>query len=199
MKRLFLLLLTITLVQQINGQNMENSLTSNQNNQTDSLNMTKQHINTFSLNPYRWVLKNRISKGFDELNKQNYHYLTNLFADNIIYEFEGEHSLGGTRTSKIGVEKWFERLLRLLPSQFVINSITVSGPMWNTTAIIEFTDTVTPKFGPSYENNGIQVVNLCFGKAYKIHTYVNTNKIITALNILYDNGIIEAKADKIEE
>lgn len=156
-------------------------------------------VNTFSLNPYRWILKTRIIKGFDELNKQNYHYLTNLFADNVTYEFEGEHSLGGTRISKAGVEKWFDRLFRLLPSKFVINSISVSGPMWNTTAIIEFTDTVTPKFGQSYNNNGIQVVKLSFGKVYKIHTYVNTNKVINALNILYDNRIQEAKADKIEE
>lgn len=162
-------------------------------------NQINHKAKTFSINPYRWVLKKRIVKGFDELNKQNYHYLTNLFDDNVIYEFEGEHSLGGTRTSKIGVEKWFERLLRLLPSKFVINSITVSGPMWNTTVIIEFTDTVTPKFGQPYKNNGIQVVNLKFGKAYRIHTYANTNKIISALNILYENGINEAKAAKIEE
>jgi ketosteroid isomerase-like protein len=162
-------------------------------------NQTIPKVNTFSLNPYRWILKTRILKGFDELNRQNYHYLTNLFDDNVNYEFEGEHSLGGTRTSKVGVEKWFDRLLRLLPSKFVINSIAVTGSIWNTIAIIEFSDTVTPTFGQPYINNGIQVVKLRFGKAYKIHTYVNTNKVINALNILYDNGIQEAKADIIEE
>ena len=162
-------------------------------------NQTTHKVNTFSLNPYRWILKTRIIKGFDELNKQNYHYLTNLFDDNVNYEFEGDHSLGGTRISKRGVEKWFERLLRLLPSKFVVNSIVVSGPIWDTTAIIEFTDTVTPKFGQPYINNGIQVIKLHFGKVLKVHTYVNTNKVINALTVLYDNGIIEAKADKIEE
>ena len=161
-------------------------------------NQINHNAKTFSLNPYRWILKTRIVKGFNELNKQNYHYLTNLFDENVQYEFEGDHTLGGSRTSKIGVEKWFERLLLLLPSQFSINSITVSGPVWETTAIIEFTDTVTPKFGQPYKNNGIQVVKLKFGKAYKIHTYVNTYKIITALNILYENGIIEAKADSCD-
>jgi ketosteroid isomerase-like protein len=161
--------------------------------------MENHNVKTFSLNPYRFVLKKRILRGFNELNKQNYHYLTNLFANNVVYEFEGEHSLGGKRISKEGVEKWFERLLRLLPGRFVINSIYISGPIWNTIAIIEFTDTVTPKFGQPYKNNGIQAVRLRFGKAYNIHTYVNTSNIINALNILYDNGIQEAKANKIEE
>jgi ketosteroid isomerase-like protein len=160
---------------------------------------SKTHLNLFSINPYRWVLKLKIIKGFEELNLRNYTYLTGLFADNVIYEFEGDHTLGGTRISKKGVEKWFDRLFRLLPSKFIVNSITVSGSMWNTTTIIEFTDTVTPHFGQSYTNNGIQIVKLRFGKAYKIHTYVNTQKIITALNILYENGVLEAKADKIEE
>lgn len=157
------------------------------------------NIHTLSINPYRWILKSRIVKGFEELNKQNYKYLTGLFNDNVVYTFEGDHALGGTRISKAGVEKWFDRLFRLLPSKFIINSITVSGPMWNTTTIIEFTDTVTPRFGQPYTNNGIQVVKLRFGKVYKIHAYVNTHKIITALNTLYDNGVPEAKADKIEE
>lgn len=162
-------------------------------------NIIQHNVNTFSLNPYRWILKSRILKGFNELNKQNYHYLTNLFADEIVYEFEGEHSLGGKRISKKGVEKWFERLILLLPSKFLINSISISGPLWNTTAFIEFTDSVTPKFGQPYKNNGIQVVKLRFGKAYNIHTYVDTEKIIKALTTLYDNGIEEAMADKIEE
>jgi ketosteroid isomerase-like protein len=154
---------------------------------------------SFSLNPYRWVLKSKIIKGYDELNKRNYKYVTNLFDERVIYEFEGDHSLGGTRISRQGVEKWFERLFRLLPGKFVVNSVIVSGPIWDTTAVIEFTDTVTPQFGPAYQNNGIQVVKLKFGTAYKIHTYVNTHRIINALNILYENGISEAKSEKIEE
>lgn len=159
----------------------------------------KEIVNTFSINPYRLVLKRKILKGFDELNKGNYTYITNLFASDVVYHFEGDHCLGGTRVSRAGVEKWFERLLRLLPSKFNIYSITISGPMWKTRAIMEFTDSVTPQYGSPYVNNGIQVVELSFGVAKKIHTYVDTNKVCTALNVLYDNGVVEAAAPKIEE
>lgn len=161
--------------------------------------MSKHSANTFSFNPYRFVLKRKIIRGFDELSQQNYKYLTNLFADDVVYKFEGDHALGGTRISKRGVEKWFERLLRLLPGKFIIYSITVSGPVWDTKAIVEFSDTVSPKFGKAYTNNGIQVVHLRFGKVYHVHTYVDTSKIEYALNVLFENGIAEARAEKIEE
>ncbi|MBN2762312.1 MAG: hypothetical protein JXR41_04410 [Bacteroidales bacterium] len=151
--------------------------------------------NNYFLNPYKKNLKRKILNGFDQLSEGNYKPLTQLFADDVHYCFEGTHCLGGERHSKEAVELWFERLLRLLPSKFKINSILIYGMPWNTDVIIEFTDTVSPAYSPSYTNNGIQKAKIVWGKAKDIHTYVDTYKIQTALQKLSENGISEASAE----
>lgn len=156
-------------------------------------------MKSFSVNPYKWIVKSKIIRGFKDLSNGDYAYVLSLMSNDVVYEFEGDHALGGTRVSKTGVEKWFKRLIKLLPGKFELHGIYISGPIWNTKAVVEFTDTVTPQYGDTYQNNGVQVASLKFGKVKKVHTYVNTNKVISALNTLYKNGIIEANTTKIEE
>jgi ketosteroid isomerase-like protein len=153
--------------------------------------------NSFLFNPFKTVLKRKILSGFDQLNRGNYKPLVNLFADNVHYWFGGDHSLGGERYSKHAVELWFERLLRLLPSNFKINSLSIYGPPWRTDVIIEFTDTVSPAYGAFYTNHGIQKIKIVWGKAVDIRTYVDTYKVQTALKILSENGIEEASAPPV--
>ena len=151
----------------------------------------------FTINPYKIVVRQKILKSFSELNKFNSAELLNSLSDDATYRFEGDHSLGGQRNSKAGIDKWFQRLFRLLPGQFEVLSIIVIGFPWNTDAIIEFKDNVTPEFGEPYTNFGVQRIKLRFGKITQIHTYVDTEKVTKALNELAKNGVEEATAKQI--
>lgn len=152
----------------------------------------------FYINPYKIILRNKIINGFEAFSNGDYKPLLALYDDNVHQIFEGNHASGGERHSKEKVELWFQRFTRLLPSRFLIKDVIVQGFPWDTVAIVEFQDTVSPHGVPPYVNNGIMNAKIRWGKARNVHIYVNTNLIINALNSLVDLGVEEAGYPPIE-
>ncbi len=155
-------------------------------------------IKRFYLNPYKIILRKKITDGFADFSNGNYETLLKLYADNVHQHFEGNHALSGERFSKQKVELWFQRFVRLLPSKFLIKDMIIQGGPWNTVVIMEFQDTVSPKNVPTYTNNGIMKAVVKWGKATDVHIYVDTAKVQHALNALAQNGVEEAAAAPIE-
>lgn len=153
----------------------------------------------FSFSVFRHVVRGKILAGFEALNQRDAGPVLSLMADDVQYTFEGQHALGGTRTSKQGVAKWFERLFRLLPGTFTIRSVEVTGWPWRATAYIVFEDRVNPLFGSPYVNHGVQVVEMEWGTAVAVHTYVDTDKVVRVLRTLAEHGVAEASAPPITE
>ena len=153
----------------------------------------------FSLNVYRNVVRGKVIDSFGYLNERDASRALGLMDANVEYTFEGEHSLGGTRVSRAGVEKWFGRLFRLLPGKFTLRSVEVVGGPWRSTVYTVFDDVVTPPFGEPYRNHGVQVVELRWGVAVRIHTYADTAKVQRALSVLAEHGVDEANAPPIIE
>lgn len=152
-----------------------------------------------TINPYKIILKKKIINGFQHFSNGDYRPLLSLYSENVHQIFEGNHALGGERFTKKGVELWFQRFLRLLPSKFEIKSFLVKGMPWNTDVVFEFQDRVTPAKAPAYTNNGILKGKIVWGKATQIHIYVDTAKVENALRILAENGIEEAAAEPITD
>ena len=153
----------------------------------------------FSVDVYRNIVRSRVLNAFDALNRQDAQPALQLMSDDVRYTFEGQHALGGTRQSRAGVERWFKRLFSLLPSRFTLRSVEVAGWPWRSTAYVVFEDAVTPVVGEPYRNQGVQVIELEWGKAVAIHTYVDTAKIEHALKRLADAGVGEATASPITD
>jgi ketosteroid isomerase-like protein len=153
----------------------------------------------FFLNPYKLVIKSRIINGFNALNRGDYHAVTALFAENVHYWFSGDSAVGGERGSRKACEAWFVRLLNLLPGQFSIKSMQITGMPWKTTVITQFQDVVTPQLGSPYTNDGIQVICIRWGKAVSVRTYVDTLKVSKALRYMAENGVVEAAAQPIQD
>lgn len=153
----------------------------------------------FSLSVYRAVVRGKVLRSFEHLSQGDASAALALMSSDVEYTFEGTHALGGTRTSRAGVEKWFGRLLRLLPGKFTIRSIEVVGWPWRSTVYTVFEDVVSPAYGEPYRNHGIQVVDLEWGTAVRIHTYVDTAKVEGALRTLAEHGVDEAAALQILE
>ncbi len=152
-----------------------------------------------STDVFRNVVRGKVIHAFEALNRQDAGPVLALMADDVRYTFAGDHALGGTRVSKQGVSTWFDRLFSLLPSQFTIRSVEVVGWPWRSTAYVVFEDSVSPKVGQSYRNQGVQVVEMVWGKAVSIHTFVDTDQVVRALRILAEHGVEEARAAPITD
>lgn len=153
----------------------------------------------FSIDVFRAVVRGKVLHSFERLSEGDPSAALALMSPAVEYTFEGEHALGGTRVSRDGVEKWFGRLLRLLPGRFTIRSVEVAGWPWRSTVYTVFEDVVRPRFGEPYRNHGVQVVDLEWGQAVRIHTYVDTAKVGRALRVLAEHGVDEATAPPILE
>lgn len=151
----------------------------------------------FYLNPHKIILRKKIIDGFRAFSRADYKPLLALYDENVRQTFEGDHALGGARTNKQDVERWFQRFVRLLPSTFVIKDVVVQGWPWNTKAIVVFEDHVSPVGVSPYTNQGIMNTTVKWGKATYVHIYVNTHLVIEALNALSKPGVEEAGAEPI--
>lgn len=151
------------------------------------------------INPYHAVVKRKVLASFRGLTAHDPGPALALMATDVRYTFEGEHALGGTRVSRAGVQKWFTRLLRLLPGQFAIREVRVTGWPWSTRVVTRFEHHVVPPEGPAYWGPGVQIVDLRWGKATQIHTYVDTAKLVETLTAMAAAGQAEAMAPPILE
>lgn len=152
-----------------------------------------------TLNPYHAVVRGKVLDAFRGLTAHDPEPALALMADDVRYTFEGEHALGGTRVTKTGVRKWFDRLLRLSPGAFVIRSVEVSGWPWSTRVVTTFEHYVAPPGEEPYWGPGVQIADLEWGAARKIRTYVDTGRLQHALGALHASGIEEAHAAPILE
>ena len=152
-----------------------------------------------TLNPYHAVVRGKVLRAFRGLTGHDSAPALSLMADDVHYTFEGEHALGGTRVTKAGVAKWFERLFRLLPGAFSIRSIEVNGFPWSTRVVTTFAHYVAPPGGEPYWGQGVQIVDLEWGEAKRIHTLVDTHKLVKTLDSMAAHGATEAHAAPILE
>lgn len=143
-------------------------------------------------NPYKIILRNKIVEGFKAFSKGDYKPLLDLYDEEVHQVFEGDHALGGQRRSKKKVEEWFERFVRLLPSQFDIQDVVIQGWPWDTAAVVVFQDRVSPKGIAPYVNQGIMNTRVQWGRATEVHIYVNTALISGKLKELEESGVEEA-------
>jgi ketosteroid isomerase-like protein len=65
--------------------------------------------------------------------------------------------------------------------------------------VVVFEDQVRTEHGEPYLNQGVQLIELVWGKAARIHTYVDTAKVARALDALAAHGVAEAHAAPISD
>jgi hypothetical protein len=97
------------------------------------------------------------------------------------------------------VEKWFERLFRLLPGPFVIRSVEVRGYPSRTRVFTTFAHRVDAPLAASYWGSGVQITDLEWGRARRIYTLVDTARLVATLDAMSAGGVAEAHAAPILE
>lgn len=150
---------------------------------------------------YHSIVKRNLLRSFEALNRGDFDFVTKQFREQgVSHWFSGEnHPMAGFRTTKASILLWYERLQRLMPDlHFTIEKVAVSGFPWNTTAMLEWTDTLTDREGTRYSNRGVHVIQIAWGKVTSLEVFCDIEYLQGYFAALRSQGVEEAGAAPIE-
>ena len=137
-------------------------------------------------------------KKLERVNDNNYDALLKDCAPNIHHRFGGHHALGGERHDRQTLRRWFQRLGRLCPTlKLTVHDVWVKGWPHNTTIIIRWTGTQTLPDGSPYENHGVHIVRMRWGKVFDIGANEDSQVFAESMKVSAAHGVQEALADSI--
>jgi ketosteroid isomerase-like protein len=98
------------------------------------------------------------------------------WADDAVYDFPSDISVGGTIKGKKDIAEWFHRWYKEFPERnFVVNNIAFGAwPLSLTNVVMaEWTCTETDKEGKGFEFDGVSVVHVKNFKSVRITDYIS--------------------------
>lgn len=144
---------------------------------------------------FHYLARRRIEHMFASLSRGEFEPAFQALAPRFEQIFAGDHPLGGSRHTVESFRRWFERMYRLFPNlEFEVISTAASGPLWDMTLVAEWIDRAKPVDGGPYENRGVHVLRLRWGRIVSIHAYLDTQVVAETTRRMADNGIEEAAA-----
>lgn len=144
---------------------------------------------------YSQIVRAKVEKIFQELNKGNYEPVLGGFGASFEHWFVDDSALSDRRTSMPVTRAWYERLYRIFPNiQFQVQTIAISGWPWNTLVTVEWTDSYLLLNGEHRHNCGVHLIRLQWGKGTSVRIYCDTSLLDENLAIQLRGGIAEAAA-----
>lgn len=142
---------------------------------------------------YKRIVRAKVRSTFERINGGDYMPMVNGLAPSFEYRFHGDHALGGRRTSKDAMIRWWERAFRLLPGvRFDIQDIVVDGGPWSTRVAVRSRVSGELPGGSRYENTVFQFLTLAWGRVTSIETIEDLQVLEHALRAVADAGDPEA-------
>jgi ketosteroid isomerase-like protein len=149
---------------------------------------------------YANIVAGNVRSSWKQLNARDHSGLIAQFAPHFRYEFYGIHALGGVRRSKKAMEKFFTRIFDIFPNaQFEVSNILVKGMPWDTTVVALVKISATLANSQSYQNQISQTIRIRWGRIVEILTLEDTQKLVEALQVQLEAGILEAGAAPITD
>lgn len=147
---------------------------------------------------YHRIVTNIVKHAFATLSRGDPSAILNSLSPNAEHYFVGEHALSGSRHHHQSIQDWYARLLRLQPDiHFTVRRIQVNGPPWHTVAVVEWRETNSGTDGIQTSAEGVNVIELRWGKVSRIAIYTDTARLQATLDRIYAAGTLEAHADPI--
>ncbi len=148
---------------------------------------------------YRMIVRAKVQATFRRINEGDYAAMVDSLGDPFEYVFRGEHALGGRRTTRAAMNRWWERTLRLLPgARFDVQDVLVGGGPWRTRVAVRSLVSGPLPGGELYENTVFQFMTLRWGRVVAVETVEDLQVLERALRIVEESGIDEAAAPPIE-
>ena len=149
---------------------------------------------------YTSIVASNVRTSWRQLNARDSAGLLAQFATHFRYEFFGVHALGGIRHTKTAMKKFFDRVFSIFPNaQFEIQNILVKGMPWDTTVVALVGIRATLENGQLYQNQISQTISIRWGRITEIQTLEDTQKLVQALQVQLEAGILEAGAAPISD
>ena len=147
---------------------------------------------------YKAIARRKARGVFESLSRGDWKAAIDDVADDVHHVFPGDNAIGGERHSKQAMERWFERVYRLIPDlQFEVREIAVKGWPWDMKVAVEWADHGHASDGVPYENEGAHWIRLRRRKAVYIHAYLDAEKVTEICRRLAEDGVEEAAAAPI--
>ncbi|GAA1151170.1 nuclear transport factor 2 family protein [Nesterenkonia lutea] len=119
-------------------------------------------------------------------------------GDPFTYHFHGEHALGGRRSSRDAMIRWWQRIVDLLPgARFTIHEVIVRGGPWRTRVAVRSSVRGPLPDGGVYSNTVFQFMTLRWGKVTEVETIEDIQVLVRALEVVAASGSSEAEAAPI--
>ena len=142
---------------------------------------------------YHTIVAHISRNQFERVNRKDYAAILNDCTPNIHHRFGGNHALGGERYNKEALRKWFDRLGRLGPNlKLTVRDVWVKGWPWDTTVILRWTATDILVDGGKYQNHGVHIVRMKWGKVFDIDANEDSEAVAKNLALQKEHGIKEA-------
>lgn len=149
---------------------------------------------------YKTIVRSKIRSTFERINAGDFMTMVDGLAPDFEYRFHGDHALGGRRTSKDAMVRWWKRTLRLLPgARFEIQDILVNGGPWRTRVAVRSLVAGALPDGTRYENTVLQFLTLSWGKVTYVETMEDLQVLERALRIVAEAGRSEALSSPITD
>lgn len=147
---------------------------------------------------FKTIARRKAEGVFEALSRGDYDAALADVADDVHHIFPGDNAVGGERHSKEAMRRWFERLYNLFPDlSFEVHNVAVRGFPWDMAVSIEWVDRATAVDGEPYVNEGAHWIRLQWGKATRIHAFLDTEKVTRACERLAAAGYEEAGREPI--
>ena len=149
-------------------------------------------------NMYHAIVKRIAKKNFERVNQRDFDSLLKDCVPNVYHQFGGTHALGGKRHDREALGRWLGRLARLGPDmKLTVRDVWVKGLPHNTTVIVRWTNTDSLPDGSRYENHGVHVIKMRWGKIVEIDANEDSQAVAEALKMRAAYGNEEAAAPPI--
>ncbi|HEY0229814.1 MAG TPA: nuclear transport factor 2 family protein [Dokdonella sp.] len=142
---------------------------------------------------YRLIVERKLRHAFAALNRGDYAPILGSFAATAEHTFYGEHALGGSRHTPAAIRAWYARLRKMLPDlHFELDSVSVRGYPWRTTAMVAWRDRFRLPDGCVRSNQGVHVLQLRWGKVVSLRIHTDTQKLAEVARELLAQHVMEA-------
>jgi ketosteroid isomerase-like protein len=126
---------------------------------------------------YGWTVRSMLRRNLTRLRAGDVEPLFGTYAEDVRFVLPGRHSWAGDYRGKDEVERWMRRFVRV-GLQLEPREILVTGPPWNTTVSLRFTDQLTAPDGEVvYANRGTIFARIAWGRITYYEVHEDTQKV----------------------
>jgi ketosteroid isomerase-like protein len=131
---------------------------------------------------YQWIAKRQIRQGFAQISAHDFDKLLSVFAPDVHFTFAGQHVMQADYHDLAQVRVWFDLVHRLFPTlKIEAKRIFIAGWPWDMWATVQFHVSDTLPDGNLYDNNGVQMLRIRFGRIVEDHLLEDTKVLDNTL------------------